>query len=380
MNLLLKAKKTHSLSLIVFLNLCFFSFGTVSETKSKTPLKVEVVTNELTHPWGMAFLPDGNLLISERPGNLKKISLSTNQILDIRGLPDIKAKGQGGLLDVAIDPEFEKNQLVYISYVGIGSKGRLGTEVARAKLEGNQLIDLQIIFKALPKAKSTYHFGSRLVFSDKNTLFISLGERYTLKDEAQNIKNHHGSIVRILKDGNIPQNNPFISKPKAKHEIYSYGHRNVQGLAFNTKTHTLWAHEHGPKGGDELNIIKPGANYGWPVITYGIDYSGAIISDLTHKEGMQQPIEKWVPSIAPSGMTFYYGDKFPEWNGDLFIGALAHRHLRRIKIENDRVIEQEVLLRDRKKRIRDVEVGPQGHIYLITDESKGELIRLKPAE
>ena len=279
---------------------------------------------------------------------------------------------------MAIDPDFETNSFVYFSYVGVDKKGKTGTEVAKAKLIGDKLTNLEVIFKAAPKAKPSYHFGSRLVFSDEDTLFISLGERYVFKEKSQDLDNHHGAIIRIKKDGSIPQNNPFVSSKNAMPEIYSYGHRNVQGLTFNQKTNTLWAHEHGPKGGDELNMIQAGKNYGWPVITYGIDYSGAIISELTEKKGMEQPVEYWVPSIAPSGMTFYNGKQFPEWRDSLFIGALAHQHLRRLEISNNKVVKQELLLEDRKKRIRDVDVGPDGNIYVITDESKGELLRLVP--
>lgn len=384
MKLTSKKSDASNMTLRAILSFFFFVFllpgYTLATENEERPYQIEAITNDLTHPWGMAFLPNGDLLISQRVGRLTQLSFSTYKTSNIEGLPAIHVGGQGGLMDVAIDPEFDKNRWVYFSYVAVQADGKSTTTVARAKLGENTLSQLEIIFQAQPSFKNNYHFGSRLAFSDANTLFISLGERYSLKNEAQSLENHHGTIVRIYKDGRIPADNPFVNKPKARPEIYSYGHRNVQGLYFDKDSGVLWSHEHGPKGGDELNMIKAGANYGWPVITYGVDYSGAIISELTEKTGLEQPVTYWVPSIAPSGMAVYKGDAFPEWQGDLLIGALSHRHLRRLSLKNNAVVEQTELLGKRNKRIRDVEVGPDGLIYVLTDEARGELLRLSPAE
>ncbi|MPZ10964.1 MAG: PQQ-dependent sugar dehydrogenase [Kiloniellaceae bacterium] len=332
----------------------------------------------LEHPWGMAFLPDGGMLITERPGRLRLLKDGRLQPEAIAGTPEVVARGQGGLLDVALHPDFADNRLVYLSYAGAGEDG-VGTEVARARFDGSRLEDLEVIFRAEPKTSGRNHFGSRLLFADDGTLYITLGDRYSFKEEAQNPANHLGSIVRLNDDGSVPDDNPFVGRQDARPEIFSYGHRNVQGLALQRATGTLWAHEHGPQGGDEVNILRPGANYGWPAITYGIDYSGAIISEKTSAPGMEQPVVFWDPSIAPSGMAFYDGDRFPKWKGDLFVGALAHQHLRRLMIEGQRVVGQEVLLEELGERIRDVRVGPDGYLHVLTDSSNGRLLRLEPA-
>ena len=339
--------------------------------------KITEITNGLKHPWGLAFLPNGDMLVTERPGRLRIIKNGKLEPEAISGLPDnIYASGQGGLLDVALHPDFSENKLVYISYAGRGD-GEAGTEVARGRLKDNELEDVETVFIVEPKTKGSAHYGSRLVFADDNTLFITTGDRYTYLHEAQNPKNHLGSIVRINDDGTIPVDNPFVEQKDKKPEIYSYGHRNVQGITVRPSDQSIWAHEHGPRGGDEINKLKAGANYGWPAITYGIDYSGAIISDKTHAPGMEQPIVYWDPSIAPSGMAFYSGDKFPNWKGDLFVGSLVLRHLRRLEMNKDSVEEQEVLL-EGMARIRDVRNGPDGCIYLLTDEKDGKILRLEP--
>ncbi len=339
--------------------------------------RVVEVAGRLAHPWGLAFLPGGDMLVTERGGKLRMIRGGKLESEPIAGVPKVAARGQGGLLDVALHPNFAANSLVYLSYAGDGDGGT-STEVVRARLNGNRLEEQQVIFRAGPKTSGGNHFGSRLVFAPDGTLFVSLGDRFTYRDEAQSTANHIGTVVRIKDDGSIPDDNPFKGKDGARPEIYSYGHRNVQGMALRPGTSTVWAHEHGARGGDEVNILKPGANYGWPKITYGVDYSGAVISDKKALPGMEQPVVYWVPSIAPSGMAFYDGDKFPGWKGDLFVGALAKTHLRRLKLDGDKVVEQEVLP-GLEERVRDVRTGPDGFIYLLTDETNGKVLRLEPA-
>lgn len=351
----------------------------VQHTQQAT-LEVVAVADNLEHPWGMAFLPDGALLVTERPGRLRLISAAgVLQPQPIAGVPEVVARGQGGLLDVALHPDFRTNRLLYLSYAGRGPDG-VNTEVVRARFDGRRLHDARVIFRALPKTGGSNHYGSRLLFDRDGYLFVTLGDRYNYRDRAQSIEDHLGTIVRLHGDGGVPADNPFVDRPGAQPEIYSYGHRNVQGIALRPGTNTVWAHEHGPRGGDEVNILRPGANYGWPAITYGIDYSGFKISDLTEAPGMEQPVVYWDPSIAPSGMAFYSGTQFPQWQGDLFVGALAKRHLRRLELQGDKVVAQEVLLGELRERIRDVRSGPDGFLYLLTDSSNGKLWRLEPRD
>ena len=342
------------------------------------PISVTAVAEGLDHPWGLAFLPDGSMLITERSGQLRIIRDGVLDKTPIKGVPKVRAAGQGGLLDVIIDPDFSTNQTIYLSFSGANGR-KAGTEVVSARLEGNRLVDVKRLFQADPKTSGGRHFGSRLVIDRSGFLFISLGDRGSHMDEAQNPANHLGSVIRINRDGSIPEDNPFVGDQGKKPEIWSYGHRNVQGMALHPETGVVWTHEHGPRGGDEVNILKRGANFGWPAITYGIDYSGSIISDKTEAPGMEQPITYWDPSIAPSGMAFYDGDKFPAWKGDLFVGALRGRHLRRIELDGEKVVEQEELLEDLKERIRDVRTGPDGLLYVLTDSSRGKVLRLAPA-
>lgn len=334
------------------------------------------VAQGFVHPWGMAFLPDGRMLVTERPGRLRMVTASGQISKPVSGLPNIAAIGQGGLLDVALHPDFKTNALIYFSFAEPGPGGQ-GTAVARARLEGLSLLDVTIVFRQQPKLSGGFHFGSRLVFARDGTLYISMGDRGRM-GQAQNRRNHQGTIARVNDDGSIPRDNPFINHPDALPEIYTYGNRNVQGMALNPWTGIVWAQEHGPKGGDEVNILKAGANYGWPVITYGIDYDGSIISDLTHKKNMEQPVLHWTPSIAPSGMAFYDGERFPQWRGDLFVGALKDRHLRRIDLDGDKVVGQENLLEELGERIRDVRAGPDGYLWVLTDAPRGKLIRIEP--
>ena len=339
--------------------------------------RVVTLVRGLDHPWGMAFLPDGDMLITERPGRLLRVAGDTLEKRPVRGLPPMAAVGQGGLLDVALHPDFDTNGLVYLSLAGADDDG-VGTEVARGRLVDDVLEDVEIIFRALPKSGGGRHFGSRLLFDTDGRLLVTLGDRGD-RPRAQDLGDHAGSIIRLEDDGGVPADNPFTQTPGAKPEIYTYGNRNVQGITLDPETGRVWAHEHGPQGGDEVNILAPGRNYGWPVITYGRNYViGTKIGEGTHKEGMEQPIHQWTPSIAPSGMTLYTGDKFPAWRGNLMVGALKFRLLARLEVQDGKVVHEERLLEDVLGRVRDVRTGPDGYIYLLTDQGDGVLARLEP--
>ena len=366
-------------SLVVTL---LFVVGNVHAQKSVSspsmlgPLRVTPLVKNLNHPWGMAFLPDGRLLITERPGRLRIYS-NDKVSPTISGTPNVYANSQGGLLDVEIDPDFRKNQFIYLSYSEADSNGQAGTAVMRGKLNGNALQETQILFRQMPKLSSGAHFGSRLVFDKSGHLFVTLGENNN-RITAQFLDHHQGKVVRINPDGSVPKDNPFIGNANAKPEIWSYGHRNPQGAALNPWTGKLWVHEHGPKGGDEINIPQSGKNYGWPKITYGINYNGDDIPEAVSNKapGMEQPIHYWVPSIAPSGMSFYDADKKHPWYGNLFVGALAGQILVRLEIRDDKVIEEERLLKELGYRFRDVQAGPDGSLYLITDSPNGRLLKI----
>ncbi|MBU3023990.1 PQQ-dependent sugar dehydrogenase [Aestuariibacter sp. A3R04] len=340
-------------------------------------VKVETLTDALSHPWGLAFLPGGDIVLTERPGNIRLFRHDTGLGAPLKNVPAVAAVNQGGMLGIAVDPHFRDNQTIYFCYSQPGEDGSTSA-VSRARIQGDRLEDVETLFTASPRVDNGFHFGCRVAFDGNGDLFITLGERYKLMQEAQNTDNHLGKIVRIRPDGSIPDDNPFVDG-KAP-EIYSYGHRNVQGLTIHPETGAVWAMEHGPKGGDEVNLIKKGKNYGWPVITYGIDYSGDIISDKTEMPGMEQPVLYWDPSIAPSGMVFYQGDKFPDWRGDLLVGSLKFTHLRRIGMNEGKPGQQEVYLQDRKERIRDVVEGPDGYLYLLTDTPEGKLLKVMPGE
>jgi glucose/arabinose dehydrogenase len=340
--------------------------------------RIVTLVRGLDHPWGLAFLPDGDFLVTERPGRLLRVDGATLQRRTIGGLPAIAAVGQGGLLDVTLHPEFASNGLVYLSFTGADEDG-VGTEVARGRLAGDALEEVEVIFRALPKSRGGRHFGSRLLFDANGRLLITLGERGD-RPRAQDIGDHAGSVIRINDDGSVPADNPFVTTAGARPEIYTYGNRNVQGIALDPGSGRIWAHEHGPQGGDEVNILVSGRNYGWPVITYGRNYVlGTKIGEGTHKQGMEQPLHYWTPSIAPSGMTLYTGDKFPAWRGNLFVGALKYRLLVRLEMRDKEIVHEERMLEDVLGRIRDVRTGPDGYIYVLTDHDDGVLARLEPA-
>jgi aldose sugar dehydrogenase len=335
------------------------------------------VARGLQHPWGLAFLPDGSMIVTERAGRMRVVSAAGELGAPLAGLPRIDVGGQGGLLDVALDPAFATNRLVYFSYSEPGDAGN-STAVARARLEAGRLADVQVIFRQWPKVSSSHHFGSRLAFARDGRLFVTLGDRFSRKDDAQTLDTHHGKIVRIEPDGRVPADNPFARNSGARAEIWSYGHRNVQGAAIHPLSGELWAHEHGPQGGDELNVVEPGRNYGWPVITYGRNYGiGTKIGDGTERADVPPPLTYWIPSIAPSGMVFLTSERYPGWKGNLFVGALRGAQLQRLVLDGRRVVQRESLLEAFGERIRDVRQGPDGWLYVLTDSADGRIVRLE---
>lgn len=345
-------------------------------SSSAGALKVVTVARGLDHPWGMEFLPDGRMLVTERPGQLRIVAKDGTLSKPLQGVPKVYARGQGGLLDVALDPAFAQNHLIYFSFAE-ETDGKAGTAVAKATLKEDRLDNVQVIFRQQPKVKGTNHWGSRLVFGRDGTLFITLGERFDYRDKAQTLDNDLGKVVRIKTDGSVPQDNPFVSQKGARPEIWSYGHRNMQGAALDPQTGTLWTAEHGPMGGDEINLDQAGKNYGWPNASYGSDYSGADIPDAHAARGYTEPAFHWNPSVSPSGMMFYSGSRFAAWNGDMFVGALSGMALIRLDMQNGKPAREERLLQDLEERIRDVRQGPDGWIYLITDSSDGRILRLE---
>jgi glucose/arabinose dehydrogenase len=340
-------------------------------------LKPVTVAQGLVNPWSLAFMPDGRMLVTEKPGRLRLVGKDGTLGAPIGGLPDISVGGQCGLLDVALDPKFADNGWVYVSFAEPGDGGN-STAVARAKLAGNALTDVRVIFVQKPKVSSSAHCGSRLVFARDGRLFVTLGDRFSRKDDAQTLDTHHGKIVRIEPDGVVPKDNPFVGRAGALQETWSLGHRNVQGAALHPASGELWTHEHGPQGGDEVNVSEAGKNYGWPLLTYGRNYvTGTRIGDEGPKPGYEQPLKVWVPSIAPSGMAFLTSDRYPGWQGSLFIGALREQVLVRLTIDGRKVVGEERLLVDLKERIRDVRQGPDGWLYVLTDSGNGRILRLE---
>lgn len=341
-------------------------------------LLVETVASGLENPWGLAFLPDGRMLVTERPGRLRLVSIDGKLSPPLSGVPNVTGRGQGGLLDVVLDPGFAQNRFVYLSFSEPRAGGN-GTSVARGRLNaaGTALEGTSVVFQQMPTVSSNMHFGSRLVFDRTGALFVTTGDRYSQRDQAQNPENHIGKIIRIRPEGGAAEGNP--KKPGWQPEVWSIGHRNVQGAALHPQTDQLWTAEHGARGGDEINTPKAGLNYGWPVITYGIDYSGLRIGEGTSKAGLEQPLFYWDPSIAPSGAAFYTGERWPAWKNSLFVGALAGQMLVRVSTQGERVTGEERLLTDIGERIRDVRQGPDGYLYLLSDDAKGKILRVRPA-
>ncbi len=338
---------------------------------------VEIVTGELNHPWAVAFLPRGEFLVTERPGRLNRIAADGSK-RRVDGVPEVTATGQGGLLDVALDPDFKTNGRIYLCYAA-GGFGGYGTELAAGRLSDATLEGVEVLFVAEPKVNGGRHFGCRIDFDPEGYLYLALGERGQ-RENSQDLSTHPGGVMRLGRDGSVPADNPFVGRDGARPEIFTYGNRNPQGMTRHPETGAIWELEHGPQGGDEINILKRGANYGWPVVSYGGEYgSGRQVGEGRRKAGIEDPVYYWNPSIAPSGMAFYRGDAFPRWNDSLFVGALKYRLLARLEMEGERVVSEERLLQGELGRIRDVRNGPDGYLYLLTDENPGVLARLKPA-
>lgn len=370
-----------------YIRRCIFAplalgLGVASWGVGAAQLRTEVVASGLQHPWAVAFIDGGRMLVTERSGALRVVLPSGEVGAPLAGLPPVDAGGQGGLLDVVSDRDFARNRTVYFCYAepaGQGEKGN-STAMASARLSGDarRLEQVKVLFSQRPKFQSTAHFGCRIVQTDDGHLFLTLGDRFSRMQDAQTLDNHHGKIVRLNKDGSMPLDNPFAQRAGALPEIWSYGHRNLQGATLGPDGH-LWTTEHGPQGGDELNRPEPGKNYGWPVITYGENYGGGPIgAGITAAPGLKQPVHYWTPSIAPSGMAFVTSQRYPGWQGSLLVGALKFRYLARLTLNGQRVVAEEKLLPNLRQRVRDVRQGPDGFVYLLTDERNGQLLRLLP--
>ena len=351
----------------------------------KHRIRVTAVAEGLANPWSIAFLPNGDMLVTERAGRLRVIRKGVLDPQPISGVPAVRAAVLGGLLDVALHPQFAENRMVYLSYSKANDSNLATTALARARFDGSSLSEVKDIFVANTWSKSTTNFGGRLAFDRAGLLYMTVGERQE-QERAQNLGDHGGKVVRIRDDGSVPADNPFVGKAGVLPEIFSYGHRNPQGLAMHPETGAIWENEHGPLGGDELNVILPGRNYGWPLVTYGTDYDGTPIAAATSRPDLEPPFMFWVPSIAISGLSFYTGDRFPDWRGNAFVGSMfegrtrATGHVQRITFTNGRPIQREPILTDMHQRIRDVRPGPDGLLYVLTDENPGAVLRLEPVQ
>lgn len=339
--------------------------------------QIDTVAEGLEHPWSIAWLPDGRMLVTERAGRLRMIVDGTLLKDSIAGVPPVFARSQGGLFEVLVDPDFADNRWIYLSFAHGGPEAN-ATRVVRARLQDRRLTGVEVLFTADPFKDTPVHYGGRMTFLADGTLAIGLGDGFDDREQAQKLDNHFGKVVRIGRDGSVPEDNPFIGESGALPEIYSYGHRNIQGLALDAETGVLWSHEHGPRGGDEVNRIQPGGNYGWPVATHGIDYSGARVSPFRSRPGMVDPLKVWTPSIAPSGLEVYRGGRFPEWEGDLLVSALVSRDVRRIAVNGDELSGEEAIFSEIGERQRDVAVAPDGSVYLLTDAADGRVLRVSP--
>jgi aldose sugar dehydrogenase len=342
---------------------------------TEDPFRLTVVADGLEHPWGIAFFDDGRMLVTERPGRMRLIAKDGTPSAPLGGVPEVFAQGQGGLLDVALSPRFDADRLIYFSFSEPGAGGA-GTAIARATLGANALENVTVIWRQTPKVRGPNHWGSRLEFRADGTLFVTVGDRYNERDRAQDLATTIGKVVRLNPDGSIPRDNPFVGRAGAMPEIWSLGHRNVQAAALHPQTNQLWTVEHGARGGDELNHPEAGKNYGWPVITYGINYTGFKIGEGTAKAGLEQPVYYWDPVIAPSGAAFYTGAAFPDWQGELFVGSLNPGGLVRLKLDNGKVVHETRYLGNPRQRVRDVQQGPDGLLYVLTDSPRGQILRL----
>ncbi len=339
--------------------------------------QLETIVSGLNHPWSVAFLPNGEFLITERNGGLLRISADGRKNNNIEGVPDAYVAQQGGLFDIVLDPDFRTNNTVYLSYAH-GEPSANGTGIIRATLGESRLINAERILLVATVKDTPVHYGGRMLFLPDGTLLLTTGDGFDYREKAQDLDAELGKVLRITSDGTVARDNPFTEQGRSR--VWTYGHRNPQGLALNGDTGEVYLHEHGPRGGDELNILSPGKNYGWPAISLGVDYSGAHISPFKELPDMEQPAWFWVPSIAPSGLAWYGGDAFPQWQGDLFVGALVNKDVRRLDMQDGKIVGEEVLFGEINERIRDVRAGPDGYLYLLTDSNKGKLIRVKPKD
>ncbi|MGV6871159.1 PQQ-dependent sugar dehydrogenase [Pseudochelatococcus sp. B33] len=355
--------------------------ATHGERTEKAEITVTTVASGLEHPWGIAFLPDGSFLVTERPGRLRRVEANGSLSAPFAGVPAVFARGQAGLLDIALDLEFAANNVVYIAYVEPRDGGS-GIALIRAvvDLPSRALSQVEVIYRQNETFSGTANFGVRVVPAEDGLLFITIGDRFTTRDKAQDLDSHLGKVLRINTDGSVPIDNPFVGQDDALPEIWSIGHRNPQGAALHPVTGELWIADHGPRGGDEINIVRRGLNYGWPIITYGVDYSGAPVGIGTAREGLEQPVYYWVPSIAPSGLAFHRGGRIVPWRESLFVGALAGQALVRLEVADETVTHEERLLTGLNERIRDVRTGPDGYLYLLTDSDDGRILRVSPAQ
>jgi glucose/arabinose dehydrogenase len=338
--------------------------------------RLVTVAEGLELPWGLAFLPDGELLVTERPGRLRRVGADGRVSEPLAGVPEVYFRGQGGLLDLVLHPAFADNHLVYLSYAHGGPSGN-ATRVLRARVGEAGLENPTVIFTAEPSKDTPQHYAGTMAFLGDGTLLVSIGDGFDYREHAQDLRSLLGKTVRLNDDGSVPQDNPFTGRADASAAVWTYGHRNAQGLAVDPATGVVYQHEHGPRGGDELNVLRAGLNYGWPAITFGMDYSGAYVSPYTEWPGMEQPLMYWVPSIAPSGLAIYRGDVFPEWQGDLFVGALVDREVRRIDLVGGQVAGEQALFGELGERIRNVKAAPDGYLYLVTDSEQGRILRVE---
>ena len=361
---------------LMFLTVCSFaSFIMVAPTlyAEKQGYKLTTLAEGLDFPWSIDFLPDGKIIVAELGGALAVLSQKNGELIEVQGTPSVYRAGQGGLFDVLLSPDFAVTNQVFLSYAA-GNEKNNRTTVARGLLKDDEITNLRIIYEANTSKYAALHYGGRLAWTSEGELLLVTGDGFDFREKAQDLDTHFGKTIRMTVDGDPAEGNPFPNSPL----VFSYGHRNPQGLAIS-KSGIIFQHEHGPQGGDEINIIEAGTNYGWPVITYGIDYNGAYVSPFTEMTGMAQPKHVWTPSIAPSGLTIYEEDLFPSWKDSLFVGALVNRDVRRLSLENGRVSKEEILFSEIGERVRDIRTGPAGHLYIVTDGSEGKIIRVDPA-
>lgn len=345
----------------------------------RAPIRVTVVAGGLEHPWGFDFLPDGRIIVTERPGRVRVVARDGTLSPPLDGVPRVRAQGQGGMLDVAVDPDFASNARVWLCFSEPGDGGA-STALGHGRLDGPALRGFTVVYRQQPKTSGNLHYGCRIVFDDADHVFLALGDRFR-RDQVQDLGNDFGKLIRLRRDGSVPADNPYVGRDGARPGIWSHGHRNIQGAAWHPERHEIWTVEHGARGGDEINAPKAGLNYGWPVITYGRDYTLLRIGEGTHKPGMEQPLHYWDPSIAPSGLAFYIGEALaiPAWRGNLFIGGLKERRLSRLELDGQRIVHEERIDIAGDQRIRDVVMGPDGHLYVATDAPDGRILRIDPA-